>query len=88
MDPEQIALAMAHARQLIADDPPPPSDPARRLATEAIVYALPTLPDTHGFVAIGELPDPARSRTAVVLLHPATGSVRLTWATDVAARSA
>jgi hypothetical protein len=82
MDPDLIVTALARARQRIADDPPAgsPWPPV-----QAISYARPTRPDAHGFVAIGELHDRARARLAIVVWHPDTAAVRVTWTAPGAA---
>jgi hypothetical protein len=85
MDPELIATVMDQARQQLADDAPHGRDRSAS-DVQAVGYAPPTAPDAHGFVAIGELHEPARGRLGIVLWHPATGSVRLTWAADAAER--
>ena len=87
MDPDLIATAMDQARRQCEDNPPNGRERSSP-AAQAVVYAQPTAPDAHGFVAIGELHEPARARLGIVLLHQATGSVRLTWTTDAAARLA
>jgi hypothetical protein len=79
MDPELIATAMDQARRQCEHHPPDGGDRSAS-AAQAVVYAQPTAPDAHGFVAIGELHEPARARLGIVLLHQATGAVRLTWA--------
>jgi len=76
MDQDRIAAAMDQAWRQLTDAP---HAGAGAIIT-AVIYDRPTAPDAHGFVAIGELREPARERIGVVLLHPATGSIRLTWA--------
>jgi len=77
MDRDRIMAAMDQAwRQFAAD-----GHGRAGAFGPAVIYDHPTTPDAHGFVAIGELADPRHARTGIVLLHPATGSVRLTWAT-------
>ena len=48
-------------------------------ALRPVLYAEPTGPDAHGFLAVGEIHDRLRRRTGLVLLHPATHSVRVSW---------
>jgi hypothetical protein len=84
MDRERITAAMDQVWRQFAADRHAPTDPT----LPAVIYDPPRAPDVHGFVAIGELQDRGRERTGIVLLHQATGSVRLTWTTDAATRSA
>jgi hypothetical protein len=54
----------------------------RAVAIRAIISAEPRGPDPQGLLALGERQERARRRMELVLLLPATNSIRLTWGND------